>query len=105
MPEPKPLYPVRIPIVVVSGHHSSGKTVLGLSHCPQETCVFDEEESSATYESVMGIKKRFSMGKEMLERYPHGYRPIQLYEWFLEEAKKIKPGDYRVIMIDPISEL
>lgn len=101
----KELFPMPIPVIVASGKYGSGKSIFGLSICPMETMLYDNEDSSKTYYKQLGIKRRLSMGEEMLKLYPEGYRPIQVFEWWHKDIKKIQPGEYRVIMIDPASIL
>lgn len=99
----KPLFDIPIPVIILSGPFSSGKTIFGLSICPEETGLFDMEESAASYAAQFGIKQRISAGQEMLKLFPDSYKPIDLYLWWLKRMRAIKPGEFRVLMIDTVS--
>lgn len=103
-----PLFHMPLPVIVLSGPHGSGKTVFGLTICPEETYYIDLEQSAATYAVQLPIKKRIVMAEEMSKRFPrdkhpNGWKPIDLYLWWREKIDAIKPGEYRVLMTDPIS--
>ncbi len=101
----KLLWDMPIKVIVISGPLGSGKTLGGLTIAPRETCDWDFEDSAAIYEKSMQLKRRVSMGTEMLRRHPQGHRPIELYDYWLADMRAIKPNQFRVLMIDPISEI
>ena len=96
---------IDIPIIVGTGAFSSGKTFFGISICPgPETLVMDQEGSSLTYRSV-GFD-HIDMAVELIKVHPNGFTPIQRWEWFQQEAiARGKSGKYRVLVVDPISEI
>ena len=97
------LWPQPIPIIGVTGEYASGKTLLGLTISPRETLNYDLEKSSESYLSL-GFT-RIDVPAELLRRYPSGYKPLQTFEWWRDHMRSIKPGQFRVIMVDPASEL
>ena len=94
----------RVEVIGLTGDFGSGKTILGISICPGErTLVYDFEKSSSAYESL-GFH-RVDMADEMIRVSPKGYKPIDLFRWWYDHVRSIKPGQYSVIMVDPISEI
>lgn len=101
---PAPLWPQPIEVLGLTGEFASGKTLFGLTIAPgQSTLVYDMEKSSATYQSL-GFE-RVDVPTEMLRSYPNGYKPIDTFNWWLAHVKSIPAGKYRVIMLDPVSEV
>lgn len=106
-----PLWPQKIPIIGGTGEKWSGKTMFGLSICPgnMTTLVYDFEQSSTSYEDEfrrIGMPfKRVDVQKEMHDKFPNGYKPVDLFTWWLADVRTIKPGTYRVIMVDPATDL
>lgn len=103
-----PLFPLPLPVIVVTGKHQAGKTLFGLTinPDPKTTCIYDLELSSVTY-SIPGLE-RVTIPEVMrnLMRQQGGYKPIELYKWWVSDVReRVKPGRYRVVVIDPISEL
>lgn len=94
----------KIEVIGLTGDFGSGKTVFGISICPgEETLVYDFEKSSSAYQSL-GFH-RVDMSDEMLRISPKGYKPVDLFRWWYDHIRAIKPGQYSVIMVDPISEI
>lgn len=99
-----PLWPQPIEVLGLTGEFASGKTLFGLTISPgPSTLVYDMEKSSATYQSL-GFE-RIDMPTEMLRAYPGGYKPIDTFNWWLAHVKSIPAGKFRVIMLDPVSEV
>ncbi len=98
-----PLFPLPIPIIGATGEYASGKTVFGMSICPQSTLVYDMEKSCETYQGFDA--KRLDVPLELQRRYPNGYKPLQTYEWWRDHARSLRPGAHRVVMVDPASEI
>lgn len=99
-----PLWPQPIPIIGGTGAVFSGKTRFGVSICPgPQTLVYDLEQSSGSY-SYIGFE-RIDVQKEMHARHPNGYKPIDLFQWWLAHVRAIPAGKYRVIMVDPVTDL
>lgn len=112
MSETKPILPISIQRMAVTGKPESGKSLLGISFMPQETCAYDLEESLAPYcqspSNPKGIPVacRIAVQREMIKLKPNGYKPIELFEWWYNDFRqRCVPGRYRVIIIDPISEI
>lgn len=105
------LWPEPIPIIGGTGEHESGKTVFGLTIAPgSRTLVFDFEGSCASYQNILigqdGTKfERIDVPTKMQELFPKGYKPVQVFQWWLEQVKAIPPGKYTVIMADPITDI
>lgn len=98
------LWPQPIPIIGGTGEYQSGKTRFGVSICPgPATLVYDFEQSSASYEYI-GFE-RIDVQKEMHALFPKGYKPVDLWLWFLKHVRDIPAGKYRVIMIDPATDI
>lgn len=98
------LWPQPIEVLGLTGEFASGKTLFGLTISPgPSTLVYDMEKSSATYQSL-GFE-RIDVPTEMLRAYPGGYKPIDTFNWWLAHVKAIPAGKYRVIMLDPVSEV
>ena len=101
---PAPLWPKPIPIIGGTGDKGHGKTRFGLSICPgPQTLVYDLEQSSASYDYI-GFE-RIDVQKEMHAKHPKGYKPVQLFTWWLDHIRSIPAGKYRVIMVDPVTDL
>lgn len=99
-----PLWPQPIPIIGGTGKPGAGKTRFGVSICPgPQTLVYDLEQSSLSY-SYIGFE-RIDVQKEMHKLYPKGYQPKQLWEWWLNHARALPSDKYRVIMVDPATDL
>lgn len=99
----KPLWPQPLPVIGLTGEFFSGKTLFGLSICPAQTLVYDLEKSSESYQSL-GFH-RIDVAAEMTRLYPRGARPVDLWCWWRDHMRSVRPGQYRVIMVDPVSEL
>lgn len=104
--KPQPLWPKKLPVIGGTGKRWAGKTFFGLSISPRSARVYDLEKSSETYEDLEGFAfTRVDVPTELLRVYPNGHTPMQFWEWWLADVRKVKPGDYRVIMVDPINDL
>lgn len=96
---------VEIEVIVGTGHFSSGKSLFGLTICPgSQTLVYDNEGSNTTYRSF-GFD-HVDMAKTLISLYPTGYTSEHRYKWWKQDAiTKGKTGQYRVLMVDPFSEI
>jgi hypothetical protein len=104
--ERQPLWPggFDLGVIGLTGDFGTGKTIFGLSICPgSDTLIYDAEDGAETYKTL-GFH-RVSMSTEMLKKHPKGYKPIDLFNWWLAHVRSIKPGQYRVIVLDPVSEI
>jgi hypothetical protein len=106
-----PLWPQPMPVIGGTGLPSSGKTKFGLNICPGPltTLVYDLEQSATSYEGAyasMGVPfVRVDVQREMHTLHPNGYKPIQLWEWWLKHIRAVPSGKYRVIQVDPVTDL
>lgn len=99
-----PLWPQPIPIIGGTGAVGSGKTRFGISICPgPQTLVYDLEQSSLPY-SHFGFE-RIDVQREMYKTHPKGYRAIDLWTWWLAHVRALPVNKYRVIMVDPVTDL
>ena len=103
MNEQKPLWAQPIPIIGVTGPYASGKTLFPLQLDPAHTRVYDTEKSCQTY-AGLGFD-RVDVPVEMMKKFSRGYKPIDTFNWWREDIKKIEPGKYRVIVLDTALEI
>ena len=102
--EKPPLWQQPIEVVGLTGEYASGKTLFALSIAPgKDTLIYDTEKSSGTYQSL-GFD-RVDVPAEMLRHKPAGYKPIELFTWWRDHVRSIQPGQYRVIVLDTVSEI
>lgn len=100
----QPLWPKPIPVIGLTGEYASGKTLFALTICPgPDTLVFDLEKSSESYLDL-GFHRVDAHG-EMLKKHPRGYKPRELWKWWKASIPSIPAGRYRVIVLDPVSEM
>jgi len=116
---PPPLWPQPIPIIGGTGKKWSGKSVFGLNICPQPnaTLVYDFEQSTTSYEQErarigapfvrIDVQKEMHNYKDEKGNYPYrsGYKPINLFMWWIKHVRSLEAGKYRVIMADPVTDL
>ncbi len=106
-----PLWPQSIPIIGGTGDKGHGKTKWGLNICPGNltTLVYDFEQSSASYEKEyarIGVPfKRIDVQAEMHAAHPRGYKKVDMFVWWLKHIREVQAGQYRVIMVDPVTDL
>lgn len=114
-----PLWPQPIPIIGATGKKWSGKSLFGLNICPQPhaTLVYDFEQSTTSYEGerarIGATFDRIDVQREMHDykdeagKYPYrnGYKPIDVFVWWMKHVRSIEAGRYRVIMVDPVTDL
>lgn len=99
-----PLWPQPIPVIGVTGDMDSGKTTFGITICPGPlTRVYDTELSSKTY-TDLGFD-RVDVAAEMLKKHPRGYGAKDVFLWWRDHIRTIKPGQFRVIVLDTASEI
>ena len=111
-PATRPLFGVlpdgkalEVPIIGLCGGYGSGKTLAGLTICPEETIEIGVEDSGVTYN--LPLKHRFSMYKEVTGKNGVTPKPIECWEWFasiLEDIAKDK-RKCRVLFVDPITDI
>jgi hypothetical protein len=106
---------IKVEVFGATGKHGSGKTVLGLTIAPgphseghpfagrARTLYLDWEKSGGCYE-YEGLERE-DVPTILLGLHPNGYRPIDSFLWFRERIKRIEPGRYDLIHIDPITDI
>ena len=104
-PTPAPLWPggMKIEVLGLTGEFESGKTLFGLSIDPANTLCFDMEKSSGCYEGL-GFT-RVDMADVMLSKFGARYTPVDVFNTWNAAIDAITPGKFRVIMLDPVSEV
>lgn len=94
----EPLFKIPIPMIGLTGEVESGKTLFMLSICPgPETLVYDFETSCESY----------SVGQERIDCTQHinSKSRVDLFAWWYGHAQKLPANKYRVIGLDPVSEI
>jgi len=94
---------IRIPVLGVTGEKFSGKTLFVASIDPAKTCMIDLEDSSESYN--IEFAKRISLYDEMLQKHGKTATPLQCFEWFTGFVDSIKPGEFTVLAVDPLSDI
>lgn len=102
---PAALWPQPIPILGLTGEYQSGKTWFGISICPdpKRLRVYDFELSAAPYKSL-GFDY-VNVAEVMAAKYPKGPKPIDVWNWWLEDVSSLQPGRFDAILADPITDL
>lgn len=109
--------PVEIEVIGVTGEYQAGKTIFLLSIAPglhpaghpsfataPRTLMLDMEKSSGTYGGA-GCR-RIDVPAILLEKHGGSYTPLQAFLWFLDLIEtKLKPGQFDVIAVDPVSDI
>jgi hypothetical protein len=107
MPGFEELWPLPWPeIVIVTGPYGSGKSTftLGTGAAPERTLVVDFEKSQSGFAQQLPIAY-IDMQALLNERYPDGYKMLDLYNETVEELDTIEPGCFDVIVLDNASLL
>lgn len=86
-----------IPVLGVTGEPYSGKTLFVSSIDPKRTLMIDCEKSSETY-SIPFAERHDLFEAGVLA-------PREQFLWFTDILKGIKPGQYSVVAVDPISDI
>jgi hypothetical protein len=98
-----------IPLIVGTGEFGQGKSLAGLTICPgPQTLCYDFEGGVLSYRSL--DFDHVDMATELLKKHPSGFTNEQRYLWWREDAitrgrKGGRAGRYRVLMVDPVSEI
>lgn len=108
--------PLSIEVFGATGDYASGKTLLGLSIAPgshpeghafsgkARTLYLDFEKSGGTYGGT-GCH-RVDVPTKLLELKGNNYKPIDVALWFVDLlTEKLKPGQFDVVMADPITDI
>lgn len=113
----KPLWPkdVKIEVIGVTGPYMSGKTLFISTIAPgkhpdghrfagsSRTKMYDFEKSSGTYQGLGN--DRVDVPSVLQALHPTGYKPIQLFQWFLGDVRQIPAGKYDAICIDTAGDV
>lgn len=79
-------------------------TLFGLTISPgDKTLYLDFEQSGASYDELG--HDRINVMSEMQKLHPKGYKPVDLFLWWLNYVRQLPVGKYRVIVLDPITDL
>lgn len=93
----------KIPVLGVTGEKASGKTLFVSSIDPEHTCMIDLEDSSESYS--INYAKRVSLYDEMLAKHGRAATPMECFQWFSDFVDAIKPGEFSVLAVDPLSDI
>lgn len=94
----------RIPILGITGEFGAGKTYFAATIDPKNTLYLDLEMSAVDYESL-GFERRDIRMLTAARLAGNGTlpEPLDVYNTFWETVSGVKPGQYKVIVVDPIS--
>jgi len=108
--------PLAIEVFGATGEYMSGKTLLGLSIAPgshpeghpfagkPRTLLLDFEKSAGTYGGTGCC--RIDVPAKMQEAFGQKqYQPIDVFNWFVDLVGKVQPGQFDVVMADPITDI
>lgn len=107
--------PMEIEVFGATGEFSTGKTILGLSIAPgfhpeghefagqPRTLYLDLEKSGTSYAGT-GCQ-RIDVPAEMTNALGPKWTSKQLAEWFNSIPQRIKPGQFDVVVVDPINDI
>jgi hypothetical protein len=101
------LWPLPSPeIVIVTGAYGSGKSTftLGTGAAMERTLVVDFEKSQKGFAQQLPISY-IDMQSLLNEKYPDGYKMLDLYEETVAVLDAVEPGRFDVIVLDNASLL
>lgn len=100
----------KIPVLGVTGEKFSGKSLFVSSIDPERTLMIDLEKSTETYN--IPYKKRLDLYAALQGRLDADPKrkgttptPLDAFVWFKETLEAVKPGEFSVIAVDPISDI
>jgi len=101
-----------IPVVGLTGEFEAGKTLFVLSIDPncfdpkaeKTTLLWDTEGSASPYASSLNFEHR-NLHDVMLERFPNGHKPVDLFQTWHAETLTVEPGRYAVLGLDVVTEI
>jgi hypothetical protein len=105
---------LQIEVFGATGEYKSGKTLLGLSIAPGKhpqghqhagqprTLYLDFEKSGGTYGGT-GCRRIDVPATMMAEGID--YAPLKVFEYFLKTVNGLQPGQYDVIVADPVTDI
>jgi hypothetical protein len=102
-------------VIGVTGPFGSGKTLFTLGIDPncfrspgpdteKTTIHWDTEDSATPFAPSLNFL-HIRLGRKMVEKFPKGHKPIDLFLFWLEQMRTIQPGRFRVGIVDTISEI
>jgi hypothetical protein len=93
---------MKIEVLGVTGPYASGKTLFGLTIDPTRTRYYDFEKSGGNYEST-GCD-RVDVPRVLHEKFPAGYKAIDIFKWWIQDIRQLPTDKYSVIMVDTIGD-
>ncbi len=99
------LWPLPVPeIVIVTGSFGVGKSTFTLSTgaTPERTKVVDFEKSQKSFAAQLPIDY-VDMQASMAEKFPNGYKPINLFEETVKVLDAMPAGEFDVLVLDNAS--
>ena len=108
-------FPMEIELFGATGEFATGKTILGLSIAPgvhpaghpfegkPRTLYLDLEKSGATYGGT-GCQ-RIDVPAELAKLHGSAYTAKQAAEWFNALPGKLTPGQFDVVVVDPVNDI
>jgi hypothetical protein len=107
---------IKCEVVGTTGPHWSGKTIFGLSLAPgvhpeghqfagqPRTLYLDFEKSGACYEGCGA--ERIDVPVALRDQFKdQAYKSIDMFQWFRKKTLGIKPGQFDVIVVDPVTDI
>jgi hypothetical protein len=99
-----PLWPQPIEVLGLAGEFASGKTLFGLTIAPgPDTLAYDWEKSCAPYGSL-GFT-RVDVPAELMAAKSGDCTYLDMYVWWRQHVLAQPRGKYRVILLDPASDV
>jgi len=97
---------VVIDVLGVTGELWSGKTLFACSIDPANTRQYDFEKSAGSY-GGLGVD-RVDVPTVMMEAFAKSkkpYTPMDVFVWWYNDIKKLEPGQFSVVVADPVSDI
>lgn len=90
-------------LYVTDDYTVTHNTLFCLTVDPKHTLYYDFEKSGGTYDGLGAT--RIDAPSEMLKTHPNGFRPLQVFQWWIEHLRGVQVGQYRVIVLDTIGDI
>jgi len=102
---PAKLWPQPIPILGLTGEYQAGKTFFSISMCPdpKRLRVYDFELSAVSYASL-GFD-HVNVPLLMTKKFPKGFKPVDVWNWWLDDVSNLEEGRFDAIHVDPVTDL
>lgn len=103
---------LEVPIVGFAGEFESGKSLFVAtidSNClrpgsARTTKIWDTEGSLTPYAGSLNFE-HCNLCRKMLQKYPNGYKPVDLFLFWLADMRATKAGKYRVLGLDVAEDI